>query len=199
MTLFWLIIPRGLLDIIQNTIWPLITISSEEGNVSICEPRRFFVFNSPYNQDPTKLTGSDGLEEMSHTPVDHARRRTLFHIPETREVPRWAYGISGGAPPPPGDGPPDDEDSSSSPSSPSPLLPRPTSFPWIDLILLADLMEMVDHLMVALEVDMAQLQSGGMVIKGENLILMLLLDKASLKLTLTTNCILKWFQNGMAT
>ena len=55
----------------------------------------FFVFNSPYNPDPTKLTGSDGLDEMFHTPVDHARRRTLFSIPESPEVPRWAYGISG--------------------------------------------------------------------------------------------------------
>ena len=60
-----------------------------------------------------------------------------------------------------------------------------------DLILMVDLMEMVDHLMVTLEVDTAQLQSGGMVIKGEILTLMLLLDKASLKLTLTTNCISK--------
>ena len=95
-------------------------------------PRCSFIFNSPYNQDPTKLTGSDGLEEMFHTPVDHTRRRTLFSIPESPEVSRRAYRISGGAPPPPGDGPLEDEDSSSPPPSLSSLLPRPIDFPYRD-------------------------------------------------------------------
>ena len=69
---------------------------------------------------------------MFYTPVDHARRRTPFSIPESPEVSRQAYRISGRVPPPPGDGLLDDEDSFSSLSSPSPLLPRPTSFPYRD-------------------------------------------------------------------
>ena len=171
-----------------------------QSNVSIQEPRCSFVFNSPYNQDPTKLTGSDSLEEMFHTPVDHARRRTLFSIPESLEVPRRAYGISGVAPPPPGDGPPDDEDSSSSPPYPSPLLPRPTGYPYRDR---PNPPGRSDGNGEPPDGDPGGRHGPtpvwGMVIKGEDLMLMLLLDKASLKLTLTTNCISKWFQNGMAT
>ena len=90
-------------------------------------PRPSVIFNSPYNQKPTNLTGSDGLEEMFKTPA-HARRRTIFSIPETSESPKRTYGVTGGAPPP-RDDPPDDEDSSDSSPSPTPYPPRFPAYP----------------------------------------------------------------------
>ena len=93
-------------------------------------PRPSFAINSPYHQNPTKLTGSEGLGELFHA-SGHNRRRTIFNIPETSEAPQRTYAVSGGAPPP-GDEPPDDDDddeSSGPPHSPTPYLPRSSSLP----------------------------------------------------------------------
>ncbi|KAF8469336.1 hypothetical protein JB92DRAFT_3135386 [Gautieria morchelliformis] len=87
-------------------------------------PRPSLNFRSPYNQDPTKLIGSDGLEEMFQTPAPN-RRRTIFSIPESSVVPSRTHGVSGGAPPPGGD--PSDDESSDPPHTPSrypPILPQ---------------------------------------------------------------------------
>ena len=90
-------------------------------------PRPSVIFNSPYNQKPTNLTGSDGLKEMFKT-LAHARRRTIFSIPETSESPKNTYGVTGGAPPP-RDDPPDDEDSFDSSPNPSHYPPRFPAYP----------------------------------------------------------------------
>ena len=156
-------------------------------------PRPSVIFNSPYNQKPTKLTGSDGLEEMFKTP-SHARRRTIFSIPETSESPKKTYGVSGGAPPP---------------SMKTLLIPLLV----LHLILLGSLLTLlvaeVTHqvdqvvqvlltLVLLMMVVMVVVQTGGITIQMGERNLTLLMVKVNLRLILTTSCVLKWFLNGMA-
>ena len=70
-------------DIEYNLVTDHNQFRRRQSNVSIPEPRCSFVFNSSYNQDPTKLTRSDGLEEMFHTTVDFARKRCFGTLEKT--------------------------------------------------------------------------------------------------------------------
>ncbi|KAF8585407.1 hypothetical protein K439DRAFT_1615950 [Ramaria rubella] len=96
-------------------------------------PRLSALSNSPYHRLPTKLTSSEGLEEMfgSNRESRHSRRATMFNIPETPYQPvSTPANVKSTAGAPPGDDDPSDDDDSDVPSSPTPNMPRPRkSFP----------------------------------------------------------------------
>ena len=87
-------------------------------------PRKSAFKNLPYQQDPTKLTSSEGLEEVFNPPVHHWRQ-IIFSIPETispksysrvYKTPQLESKSEGREPP--------DGDESDPPPSPTPPYPR---------------------------------------------------------------------------
>ena len=87
-------------------------------------PSTSMPFESPYRQDPRRLTGSSGLRDLFHTPRN-VSIRTASAMPEPIRASDRSHGASGGGAPPPGGDPPDDDGSPGPPHSPSPQLPRP--------------------------------------------------------------------------
>ena len=87
-------------------------------------PRKSALKNSPYQQDLTKLTSSEGLEEIFNPPVHH-RRQTIFSVPETISPKTYSqvYKTIQFESKSEGRGPPD-EDDSDPPPSPTPPFPR---------------------------------------------------------------------------
>ena len=83
------------------------------------------LFNSPYRQDPSKLTGSTVMDDMFYTPPS-IQRTISTNQPDPSRVSNRTHGASGGGAPPPGGEPPDDDDSSGPPHAPRPSLPRPS-------------------------------------------------------------------------
>ncbi|KAF8590391.1 hypothetical protein K439DRAFT_1612026 [Ramaria rubella] len=91
-------------------------------------PRLSALSNSPYHRLPTKLTSSEGMEEMFGLTREsrHSRRATMFNIPETPYQPvSTPANVESTAGAPPEDDNPSDDDDSDVPSSPTPNMPRP--------------------------------------------------------------------------